>query len=148
MVSIFRINYDMTMKFFEFNICEFYKNEGSVHRRQTYRRQCMQQNIGLCNMSPMSDTVSIFRINYGILSFQKGHRSITECHFKFNITFTSVMFHFRDNGIFLQNMNDVIVFSPLGGAGNSSHRRNLVGRSRLPITVHQIIFDYHTPFQT
>ena len=37
----------------------------------------------------------------------------------------------RDYGIFLQNMH-VIAFSPLGGAVNSSRRRNLVGRSRLP----------------
>ena len=56
--------------------------------------------------------------------------------------------YFRDNGIFLQNMNDVIFFPLLEGAFNSSHRRNLVGRSRLHNSVHQEVFVYHTPFLT
>ena len=65
----------------------------------------------------------------------------------FNIAFNLVTLPFRDNGIFLQNMNDVIVFSTKG-AVNSSRRRRLVGRSRLPISVHQKVFVYRTPFPT
>ena len=62
--------------------------------------------------------------------------------------FTSIMHRFRDNDVFLQTENDVMVISPLGGAARSFRWRILKGWPQVYIHALLTYFAYLQPLKS
>ena len=72
-------------------------------------------------MQTQNDVISIFPLGGAVYSYQR--RNLKELYYGlqlvFNNNFTSITLRFRDNDVFLQTGNDVMVLYPLGGAVRS-----------------------------
>ena len=73
----------------------------------------MQTENDVINISPLGGAVLCTVLNDGMWKGNNGFLLV------FNSNFTSIMHCFRDNDVFLQTGNDVMVIPPLGGAVRS-----------------------------